>query len=140
MLIGPEMFFGDTSPVTMRHSIVTVSHDLSQVRSGARGRLDADATDAATVDSMFLDADRELNGTPLAHDLDRYLAVHPRLHQRHQVAEITDGLAIDGDDFIAGPQTGSGGRAVIDDAAYDRRQVRQPELEAESGHQRAGFG
>jgi len=31
MLIGPLMFFADTWPVTIRHSICTVSADISQV-------------------------------------------------------------------------------------------------------------
>src|ERR1700719_2700440 len=31
MLIGPLMFFADTCPVTIRHSICTVSADISQV-------------------------------------------------------------------------------------------------------------
>ena len=31
MLMGPEIFFADTWPVTMRHSISTVRYDISQV-------------------------------------------------------------------------------------------------------------
>ena len=103
MLIGPLMFFAETCPVTIRHSICTVRADISQVfcdaqperirpvPNGARRRVPA-ATSRAPSSSVI--PSRPIGRPP----------VHHARHGRYDTQSRARPLDFDGDRRVPAPR------------------------------------